>query len=940
MLINNENIDEKMLSANLENFSFLREKAIEYIQQTATDNWTDFNIHDPGITILEALCYALSDVGFRLNFPVKDLLTDQNGNLVENAFYFPEEILPNHAVTVNDFRKILIDLPQVKNAWISPFFKENSGIEPDYETMFVYKKGSSLLLEKDVKKLEITPSEKQEILGCSIFIKGLYAINIEFEEQPVLGNIDSGESFEPIYEKDFFGDIYYDISNWNELANKKIILKTIAETYKTDKSKISLLFEVSNKNKYNNNDGKLFDRVLKEWFLNISVLCNGKLTFTFKNVLFVPYFENGNGISGTKLTEVLASNNFAFFDNCFARIAALSKAYSDVQDALHANRNLCEDYLPQISAIPTIEFRICADIDVESSADIEQVQAAIFYAIEQYISPAIKFYTMQQMLAKGKSIEEILEGPKLQNGFICEEEMGQNSFQDYSINLSDIINAIYETEGLVNCRNVQLYLMDENGKNIIAPNSWEIKVPSGYKPVLNKRRSKFIFYKNELPLSANFRESIIKLSILSAANFKNVGSEVQRPVFNNTNRDLAIHYALANEFPATYKIGKNFPENPEYLNNPKYFTSKQLEGYLLMFDQLIANFLKDIDQFKNTMSWNDVEHIQHSSTKNDWRKSYLVNNKNVDGKWQNSVESKSKFLKKRNESLDFLLSRFAEDLHDLDNYFYLSIDNLDISQNDYYQYLINLKQRFLSNFITISANRGAAIDFRNNATYLQAKPSGYEERLANLLGCELQKNNIRKTVADIDESNKNERGYFHVLEHVLLRIPDFNNDIIQTLEIQNIQVKLLSICAEDDCTACGGFDPYSFTATVVLPSWINVYADVRYRDYIEKLIRKETPAHVLLRICWIDKPSMKNYEEKIEVWWNAKQGLLQCNSITYSEKAVDFLKAQNDFIKVVKSQRSDYFPATLHGCEDEGEENNTRIFLNKTILGNRNKTEK
>jgi hypothetical protein len=48
---------------------------------------------------------------------------------------------------------------------------------------------------------------------------------------------------------------------------------------------------------------------------------------------------------------------------------------------------------------------------------------------------------------------------------------------------------------------------------------------------------------------------------------------------------------------------------------------------------------------------------------------------------------------------------------------------------------------------------------------------------------------------------------------------------------------------------------------------------------------------------------------------------------------IDFIKAQNDFIQVIKSQRSDYFPATLHGCEDEGEENNTRIFLNKTILG-------
>lgn len=936
MLINKENINDQALPKNLENFTFLREKAIEYIQQTATDNWTDHNIHDPGITILEALCYALSDVGFRLNFPIGDLLTDENGNLIENAFYFSDEILPSHAVTINDFRKILIDLPLVKNAWITPVFSENKDILPDYEKMYVYKKGSKLLVENDVKKLAVAASEKQDIFKCAVFIIGLYAINIEFETQPILGNIDSGEAFEPIYEKDFFGDIYYDISNWNELANQKNILQTIANAFENDKTQIKLLIEVSTKNKYNNNDGKLFERVLKEWYLNISVLCSNKLTFTFKDVLFVPFFENNNGISGNKIIEVITKNNFSFFDTCFTKIAALAKAYTDIQEVLHRNRNLCEDYLPQISAIPTIDFRICADIDVDNGADIEQVQAAVFYAIEQYISPGIKFYTFKQMLEKGKSIEEILEGPKLQNGFISEEEMGPNSFQNFTINLSDIINAIYETEGLINVRNVQMYLIDDEGKNIIAPNSWEIKVPPGYKPVLNKRKSKFTFYKNELALSPNFKESIIKLSILNAANFKGINSDIERPTLNTTFRDLAIHYSLANEFPATYKIGKNFPDS--YIPDSKYFTSKQLEGYLLMFDQLIANFLKDLEQFKNTLSWNKIEHIQFTSTENQWRRNYLINEIDIEKTWQNVVENESTFLKKRNESLDFLLSGFAEDLHELDNYFYLSTDNLNITKSDYYNYLINLKQRFLSNYITISANRGAAIDIRNSETYSEAPLSGYEARISSLLGCDLLKNNKRKTYPDIDVNDKNERGYFHVLEHILLRVPVLNDDIIHTLESQNINIELLSICADGDCTACGGFDPYSFTASVVLPSWINVYADVHYRDYIEKLIRKETPAPVLLRICWIDELSMKNYEEKIEIWWKAKQALYQCDSVAYNDVVVDYIKARNEFVQVVKSQRSDYFPATLHGCKDEGEENNTRIFLDKTILGTPKKT--
>ena len=41
----------------------LREMGIEEIQKLSGKIWTDFNLHDPGVTILEQLCYALTDLG-------------------------------------------------------------------------------------------------------------------------------------------------------------------------------------------------------------------------------------------------------------------------------------------------------------------------------------------------------------------------------------------------------------------------------------------------------------------------------------------------------------------------------------------------------------------------------------------------------------------------------------------------------------------------------------------------------------------------------------------------------------------------------------------------------------------------------------------------------------------------------------------------------------
>lgn len=933
MVINNEHIDEKALPALLENFSLLREKALTYIQQNSSATWTDHNIHDPGITIMEALCYALADVGYRMNFPMQDLITNDSGNFPAHAFYYPQDILPCHPVTINDFRKILIDLPLIKNAWITPVTDPNTSIKLDYEPMYVYEEGGKLVLKKDVKDPPIPVAHHAGILNSApVFIIGLYAIHIEFEAQPILGNIDSGEAFEGVYEKDFFGDIFYDISNWNELINNKHVLQKIANVYTANPNNVTLNILPSPKNKYNNNDGKLDERVLKEWYYNIEVLCNGILTFTFKDVLFEPFLETKKGIAGKDLKVLLTQNNFAFFTTCFKKIQALAKAYADIQTVLHQHRNLAEDYLPQLSAIPTMDFRICADIDVDSKVDIEQVQATIFHKIIEYISPSIPFYTFEELKAKGKAMEEILEGPKLSHGFILEEEMGENSFQNFTINLSDIINAIYETEGLINVRNVELFLTDDNGNTITNTNKWVITVPPGFKPVLNKRKSKLTFYKNELPLLANFKESIIKLTFLQTNSVKYSNSNVPFPALNPTYRKLALHYSLADEFPATYKIGKNLPD--AYLDKPELFKSKQLEGYLLLFEQLIANFLKDLYHLKESLSWDTVQHIQYKSTDNEWRRSYLLT-ASGDSKWQDIIEPASEFVKRRNASLDYLLSRFAENLQEIDNYFYLSTDNLGINEADYYNYLIELKQKFLLNYIAISANRGAAINLLADPDYFKTPIAGYENRLSRLLGCELVKNNKRKTVADINVADKNERGYFHVLEHILLRIPTLTNEFLVYVQANNITLntELLGICTDDDCTACGGFDPYSFTASVVLPSWIPVYADVHYRDFIEKLIRKETQVGVLLRICWINQESMTNYETAVAAWWKAKYELQQSDANTYFPRLAEYLQKQSELVLVLKAQRSDYFPATLHGCEDEGEENNTRVFLDKTILG-------
>ncbi len=114
------NTDE--YSTNSQKFDYLLKKGIEYIQKYSGEKWTDYNYHDPGITILEQLCYAITDLGYKSNFPIEDLLminVDDFDYEKNNLFIPPEKIFYSNPNTINDLRKIIIDsVEEVNNVWI------------------------------------------------------------------------------------------------------------------------------------------------------------------------------------------------------------------------------------------------------------------------------------------------------------------------------------------------------------------------------------------------------------------------------------------------------------------------------------------------------------------------------------------------------------------------------------------------------------------------------------------------------------------------------------------------------------------------------------------------------------------------------------------------------------------------------------------------------
>jgi hypothetical protein len=59
-------------------FRQLRDAGLEYVEAgQSSELWTDHNTHDPGITMMEMLCYAITDLGNRTNCPVAPLLPSE-----------------------------------------------------------------------------------------------------------------------------------------------------------------------------------------------------------------------------------------------------------------------------------------------------------------------------------------------------------------------------------------------------------------------------------------------------------------------------------------------------------------------------------------------------------------------------------------------------------------------------------------------------------------------------------------------------------------------------------------------------------------------------------------------------------------------------------------------------------------------------------------------
>ncbi len=264
-------------------FNNLRTEGIKYLGKLSGKIWNDHNLHDPGITILEVLCYAMLDLGYRINLPVADILATNPALLKpEDNFFTPAQILTNNPLTINDYRKLIIDIPGIRNAWLEP--------ARDIKDMCRQGNPDNKDNNDHNESSKVNTATPLRNIPCEEFLNGIYHVYIETE-------VDIDKDFQ--------------------------------------------------------NEDPAIEEADKQKFIK--------------------------------------------------------QMTGDVRKVLMAHRNLCEDFA-DIYILCKLETGVCATIEIEDGAVVEEVYLEIANQLREYFSATPKFYTLDQMLNKGRSMDEAFAG--------------------------------------------------------------------------------------------------------------------------------------------------------------------------------------------------------------------------------------------------------------------------------------------------------------------------------------------------------------------------------------------------------------------------------------------------------------------------------------------------------------------------------------------------
>ncbi|NUO00183.1 MAG: hypothetical protein HUU01_06160 [Saprospiraceae bacterium] len=529
-------------------FERLRSEGIRHLENLATEIWTDFNAHDPGITILEVLCYAITDLAYRTRIlPIADIASSGGSG---KPWFEAAEILPVSPVTAKDFRKILIDLDGIRNAWIERAKPSDAGIKKLNESI-------EYLHKKPVFKLKcLDDNNNWDIEAINALASKFVAPkNAEGEDNP---------DHKVIVET---------ITNVEIAGGEQDLIKTI------DKIKTKLKSELKPRegNPLIDPEAIVKEIICTQGYFEFSTTTESTYALGFSGIYRI-WLEVDDDIDpkSTKQTEKI-----------------IRRAMRRLQE----NRSLGHDFLePEV--IQNWKFCLCIDIETEPAANEKMIAAEILHRIQEFLVPTIRFYNFAEMRAKGYASDQIFNGPLLNHGFIDDREMERATLPQYVFH-SDLMRIAMETPGVLDVHELSIKGPGTNGKYV---QDWKVEIRDSelpnaeepLKPLLDACCSKVQVHRGDLT-SVFYGDALeeeyngLRLAA-QGLSFDQPGG----PVFEGGSYrpDLGDYESIQYDFPGNYMIGSHRP------HPGRIYATRQTQAYLLFFDQILSSYLSQLGRVK------------------------------------------------------------------------------------------------------------------------------------------------------------------------------------------------------------------------------------------------------------------------------------------------------------------------------------------------------
>ncbi len=881
----------------------LFEIGLKYVQQLSSRIWTDYNVHDPGITTLELLCYALTDLSYRASLPIEDLLASENANSenMKKQFFTARQILPNRALTELDYRKLLIDLPGVKNAWLEQAIQGYYADPAKGELL-----GTPTLFAEEIINLPLLVTRLKQEPPDSVSRYLLAQLRDVTREALVTyeGGDSEAELLQTLLVQDINhiiqGDCFYQ-EGWLSEFTISQQTQSLIERYQQAKVKKRSTEDICDR----------LNRLLLEDIYPESI---AHYHLLIKKIIDLPSFtaklkqESPDPVS-RYLFEQLR-------DDTRQELAAYEDADSPAQ-RLHTL--LVED-LNRI---------------IQGESIYEEQRFSEFALI---LSPAtLGLIALQQQL-NGNNLSSKKISDRL-NRLLLNDVYPQEIARYHPLRTTATLRSIKKVS-LAGLYDVIIDYMDDTDD--------KDKVMQDVKQRLYSNRNlceDFVSFRGvetqsfllcaELELAPDADASRVKAEIFFQV------QQYLAPPINNYSLSEMLERTKADGTP--YTADEIF-EGP--LLDCGFIDDDELRKADLRTKIRLSDLISIIMDIVGVQAVRDIV-INPAPTAPDSPLQPL------DNKWVVSVDPGKKALLSQERSLAYnyslenegdlwdtgnvsgLEKRLAKLLgirnHKRRNLSDIDYDYTEIAETSDDQYLFRIQKGDTSEIILSSStnypDREAAQVAMERAIHLALLPSGYERKVAtnnkhyfNIIedngevvaqsreyDTEAQMNQAIDEVIEYLHVNYSKEGMY-LIENILLR-PEENGD------------PLLPICPDPNCLDCADVDPYSYRIHIILPAYSSRFSDMDFRRFAEAVIREETPAHILPKICWINEDDMAELETLYRDWIYLKAGV---------EKEDRRNKLKN-FIDKLYKVKSVYPQQKIRECDSE--EGEDKFILGRSVLG-------